>query len=646
MKVNPSGPQIGAHRPMNPSTQTPLKVPATPRSRTLPENLGHHHKVEEWSLGCKHIYLADFPRVLDMLNEIARGTFSRHDDIAVQAVFNTLILHKEFTIFVEVFKAYNEAVILQHEWSQSHPNAMAVERFRSPFKSTLTLDLPEDWSLDSQKEMEEAFQRIRVDRLIVLAPRAPHGFASNDVCTAVATLLKTGKPTELIVHGCLRSPETVADALAQSSLHSIELGGEGWAGSFVNTARELTKGLAHCPTIRNLTLNHTGLVSLHKEVAALASKLQTVKLLGEASTQSTELDRSELISFVHAVASLPKLSECVLTANVGGAADLQDAFLAPFKGHSKLAKLEINGPNRYTSVIEEQKALPVLLDFSLTCPKLKHLQWGGLLDRFSAKQEMTGSLSGVPGADTVLTVVSMIKKAIRNPQFKLDSLTLNGSPVWDEVIFALMDELKANKSIVQLNLLHNMLSLRAMSRAIWMVNEHNSQRSLMVDGDARSFYVNPHDVHAAEEKPVLDGWLRKQERESRTGELPPAVFSSPAGPLMSRWGTPKFPWDDIETLPAPEMHDGVGARLLAAVKAKDVEQVLGLLPGARIDMDRFAPFATSFEMVDALQSYWRHATTTTTTTMTTTTTAVTAAPGNASGGTFVTSNAHTGTEHA
>lgn len=256
-------------------------------------------RLRKWASKLRSVSLRDLAGAQKFFEEITQGFAPPDDAPKAQAVFNDLLAHEAYGVFVEVFTLYND--LRKHQ---------ARGPDEPPFKASLTLQLPCRWKPTWPAAFNAALERVQVERLEVIRPavyepsamtvardrlndfasgvrsrldsqgstyraqrlkreseaqrqRAEAEKIANDpvpaaVCEGIQTLLQ-GETAELVVRGRLKSPMAVAEAVARSArLRSIELGElDPWEGDpedlpadLKADARELAR---HAPDPRTLT---------------------------------------------------------------------------------------------------------------------------------------------------------------------------------------------------------------------------------------------------------------------------------------------------------------------------------------------------------------------------------------------------------
>lgn len=212
--------------------------------------------------------------VLSSLDTLTKGE-PLSSSLATE-LFNTLIYCEAYTVFVEAFATWTEAMRI----GKPDPSGQA-------FVSTLTLELPAEWDPQRTVALQQAFQQIRVDRVEVLAPvcrtfehldhldpMEPSMAVPEAVNGCLVELIKGGA-TELCVRGTLNvhSIDRVSAAVIGSTLASIDIDPQmeatsGWASSDMQSSfSSLLKGTLWCGTLKRLILRHRELENMYGEYA-------------------------------------------------------------------------------------------------------------------------------------------------------------------------------------------------------------------------------------------------------------------------------------------------------------------------------------------------------------------------------------------
>ncbi|MDO9434470.1 hypothetical protein [Hydrogenophaga sp.] len=238
---------LGAAAPVLQPQRPPQALPGTAA-----------HRLSDCIAALDGVALQDPAKARAFLEGLAQGL--AQDTETAQAVFNDLIAHDAHGLFADVFTAH-------HQFQEARYAAD-----RQVFKSSLMLRLPVGWKTGAPAAMEQAFSRIRVDRLAILRPpasaesakaeaplSAKGASASEPVCSAIAAMLKFGT-SELWLQGALDAPLVVADAIATSRhLKSIAL-----EDPHLERPLDLTECHSHQRLIargvvRSTSLTHVGL---------------------------------------------------------------------------------------------------------------------------------------------------------------------------------------------------------------------------------------------------------------------------------------------------------------------------------------------------------------------------------------------------
>ncbi len=411
--------------------------------------------------------------------------------------FNDLIECEAYGVFVEVFNACNGYLR-----SQAEGNA-------EPFKTRLSLFMPHDWKPVFRAEMVEAFRQIQVDQLEVHATSTGNGaHAIPEAVSACVAALLHGGATELTVQGALSASAEVAHALRDSRLRSITFNtsvdetsrlGPSERESFEHLAR----GLVACSTLRHLGMGHSDLFALHATVAEFQQpggpKLESVTLHTRPGKASWPVDVSghgvgnddavKIEPLMCVLRQCPALVDIKVTANiVSGAAALRKAVLDPLAGHPSLTRLEIQATGTDYDFPQLMLALPVLLEFSLTCPRLTHIGWDANFPFPEASFPM--NVLQASGLDFELReAATRILKIMKSPDFHLQSLTLAHMPLPWGPLRALFKGLAGNASFRTIDVSRSFLDLQSMEDLLASLRINWKVEDVLVPRDHSKFYL-------------------------------------------------------------------------------------------------------------------------------------------------------------
>ncbi|MDO9434477.1 hypothetical protein [Hydrogenophaga sp.] len=434
-----------------------------------------------WTSGIDRCGLSKPAVAAGFLDDVAHGRVSGGSAGRAQEVFNDLICHEAFDVFVEVFAAFN-----QHRLAQ----AMAAG---TPFKSSLTLRLPLDWTPAAHQAMTDAFRQIQVEEVVVLPPEPdarkedPRDVCvSAAACACVAALIHAGAKA-LVVRGVLAVPADIAAAIVSSTqLASVELGSVlvfaerpgqmveenpaldaiGISAAEAGSYGMLATALMGCSAIRHLVLHHIDLVHVlnTSHIAQMPTwpALTSVSVSLKDSGRDARSTLGEFLQFLHA---FPSLSALTLDGELSAWGDDHALVLEPLRGHPSLTRLHVEP--RCNRGIDTARAV---LAFSLTCPSLTHVAWkapdlrfdyhGNLLAKTEARKK--DLLPGSPDIEAML----------RHPASKLKVVTLSGVAFLPEDTRSLMRGVAYNTSVQDLNLSGSLVELSA-TQAFEEVLVHN-----------------------------------------------------------------------------------------------------------------------------------------------------------------------------
>lgn len=339
-------------------------TPQEPRVAQAPDAI-----LGAWIEKLQFIALQQHPQVRDLLTNVAKGQVFADNEAAAQGAFNVLLQHEEFEVFAEVFEAYNR---LQTDKLTDQNTGV------SSFVSTLTLQLPKQWTPErtSPETMLDVFERIHVDKLVVVAPDALSPVpASMGPC--IQALLKSGKTTALIVHGLLRPGFLGGTTFANSALRSIELDGDAPPEVLRLAFRDLMGSLVTCSTLKHLTLKHAAFAQFHPYIGKFESSLETIRVSGKApradDTEDVAVETEHLGMLVHTIAAISTVSVLELKVAIKGPDLIADHVIASLNGHPALTSLNIRELGKDSTRIDATRFASELIHLSNSCPKLEHL---------------------------------------------------------------------------------------------------------------------------------------------------------------------------------------------------------------------------------------------------------------------------------
>lgn len=436
-----------AHSSGDSSNQGQVRTdPYTPKGTPQPASTATPTQVPKaWTSELDRVALDDRTGVLCFLEHVAQG----HADGAstAQAVFNDLIAHEAFDVFVQAFTAYNAVLKSQ------------VEADGKPFTSTLTLQLPRGWAPIAPVAMHEAFKKIHVQRLEVFQPKPDDGptlsrlSVSKAVCDGVATLLSNGETTQLAVWGELADASVVGQALENGDgIDSLELGKdrlwEPLSGLEKEGYEALLTGEKTRARLQHLAINNADMLShlvpsMDPEARWPALRSLTVKMGRAVSAPHLE-------SFLRVAAISRQLTTVSLSFAEEGAESHMESLLNGLKNHPSLTRLDLSAGFRDDSPVCLD-FLPMAVEFACSCPSLTHFTWDSGASIPSAGRLMEYLRRLPPSGDPKERLKAM-EAALKNPDIALKSFSMTGFPCTQDALYILFEALAYNRSIEHLDL--------------------------------------------------------------------------------------------------------------------------------------------------------------------------------------------------
>lgn len=414
--------------------------------------------VHDLTLRLERFDLSDRAAVLTLLNQVARGVGS--DAIVAKAVFNDLIAHEAFEVFVEVFTANN--AILQAQ-------ASAAGR---PFKSTLILQLPQDWAPTARAAMVEAFGHIALHRLEALSPADCFAPISNVACEGIASFLSRAGVTEFALCGELACPSVVQQALnmSRTPLDTLELGwtdrqqtsnGQASYEALINVG----KVRAH---LKHLTI-HNGNVTLYF-ADALHVWLDMPALKSLSLQQCAPRSVPQVLALLNDVVKYQKLAVEKGTAQSRPFTQLslsftdarvEDSLGDLFAGLKKVSLTHFDLQTHdfgYSPLC--LTFVPLGAEFAFTSPGLTHFKWDSGIVIENAAEMMNTLLRMAPTEDFRQRPASMVA-ALKNSNGTLQLFSMTGFPVTQGAQCVLFEGVEHNTSLQVVNLSGNCLDIEA-----------------------------------------------------------------------------------------------------------------------------------------------------------------------------------------
>lgn len=397
-------------------------------------------------------------QVQDFLLKMSRG--HAQDPALAQTVFNTLIQHEAYELFVATFLAHQDMERTQ------------AEAAHQPYTSTLCLQLPDGWTPRAPAALVAAFEKVQVDRLEVLrapAPQAPdQGGASTqtpvcaDVCEAILKLLQSGT-RELCLQVALADAKAVGRAIgASQQLVSLSLGDP----------------LGFGPMDAEEQANHHLVMLLG---ALKSSSLRQLALHGREPV-------AVLVQFMatRQTSNLPWTSLTLACRNNG--ADVNTLLL---------------DLPRILRWLPDLRALEIAtrgLD-AVTRAKTLNLFWGasaiGTLRRFVCdlgplRISASATMRALQDRDPQLLKFQgeIFPEALRRPTFQLEEWVMTGFPWSAEGLGGVSAGLAENKTLHRVDLSDGCLESDAMAQLTLAVRANGILQSFKVPQDPDNYYLN------------------------------------------------------------------------------------------------------------------------------------------------------------
>ncbi len=426
-------------------------------------------RLSQWQAALQSVALDDAEAAQVLFRNIAVGIAPRPDASKAQGVFNDLIAHEAYEVFKEVFNAYNAICA-----AQAHASG------GPPFITSLTLQLPADWTPSGPAALAQALLHVQVQRLEVVRPavdasvlealgagtffngpagsgsalidadRARERMAQNielaakqmdavipkAVCDAIVTLLKAGT-SQLVVYGNLAQPEAVGEAIAASALKSLELGLQ---NTFPNTVSAAT------------TTDYGALAKgMAKNAPHHCARLTSVRLDNRCFPAAGE---SSFASFMAVLSTCAQLQEIDITNLSRGA--LPNSVFGPLSKSTTLVTLKIHclaesdAPAAWGLFHEVAR-------LSRACPSLKHFIMPGRplhVGQADALGECT--LSFPDAIDS-----AAVDEFAADPTIFLETLIMRSAAIPRETLSALFQSLEHNRTLKVLDISNCLISVQA-----------------------------------------------------------------------------------------------------------------------------------------------------------------------------------------
>ncbi|MDO9434994.1 MAG: hypothetical protein Q7T95_06140 [Hydrogenophaga sp.] len=446
----------------------------------------------------QHLRSPDLASAEDFLAFVALGReFPHHPDTA-QAVFHALVRCEAYTVFADVFAAYQK---IPHSCADS--------------KSKLILQMPLGWYTTAPAAMVHAFAGVQPHSVEILAPTPEEDgyfLVPDDVHDCLRAMLSsdTTALVELAINGSINEPHGVAEAFADSKLQSIEFG---WKDDGVPDLADmdnyhiLANGLKHCRTLTHIGINHPHFFALHTAIADFS--IQGPQLTSVSFNLGPDrpvyypyrAGKMQIRDFMLEIAKFETLTSVTGNAQLYGGANLAAVFIEPLTGHKALTTLEIEGGLNLPVDKQTLEVVPMVAGLSVSCAALRHFKWaegelsGDVIEEMRDYLRRGGDLA-MAGASNAVT------KAMANPAFRLESLTLNGLPFATGVLNAFFAALKNNTTLRHLDLSRCQLDLRSTTILLESLKSNTTLETITLPEEYDDYYLSTRDgnVHGFEPK--------------------------------------------------------------------------------------------------------------------------------------------------
>lgn len=442
--------------------------------------------------------LSDGAQVEAFMKRVALGEVTPIDAPTAQAVFNDLIQHEAYDVFVDVFTAYQKILALQ------------AQAQGKPFKITLTLQLPRDWKPTDRVALNKAFSRVQAQRLEVLYPQYVKGGgaagASSDpvpaaVSEVVGVMLKNGA-SELVVCGELADPGPVADALGRSStLDGIELGEAGKSESNAATLAgygALIVAASTRTTLKSLTLHHPETVTKLWDHSRRQARPKWPALASVTLTGGTEATGPAFAWFMGIAAKSKALAEVSLAfADLGVGLHVR-AMLMHLKTHRSLTRLQLHNTGYDPQAGESLTCMSQAFELVRSCPRLTHFYWNSGMPVVQGGSAMHNGFRAY--AHLLHLPSEEIEAALKDPNLPLKSFSMIGFPLSAGEVSSFCSRLRRNRSIKHVDFSHCSIDIEAVSTPV-SIKAIRGRKSFLLPKDPQAYYWMP-----AETKGVVFGF--------------------------------------------------------------------------------------------------------------------------------------------
>lgn len=474
-------------------------------------------QLSDWPDAIGHTPLASSDAVADLLTELAAGKLSTHSETAAQHVFNLLIEHEAYGVFVAAFEAFNQ---IQTHRAGRDPHGESL------FKSELVLQLPADWKPAFRAEMEAAFEKLSVHKVVLELPpqqeedAGPTAQASSvgdgdgrsessdeddavavpaAVSRCVAAMLKGGVET-LDVRCALTDAHSVAEALKTSSLQCVELGSNASDFKHIRLPEEdlkshgrLMAGLGGCASLQELRLAHPSLLELAPKLellhAGAGSRLNTFRMTGVSVHVGVGTLADMLTStdpWVVALAQFKEISTIEMKVTSRFLDQVIETVLWPLRGHPSLSRLSLVGEAWNLPVHHNVGVLSYLSQHLAACPALEAFSWNaGTVPENAAAQLNNVDFSQAAGNDPF----GPISTLLANSTCRLRLLKLGGLVMAPTDVMELVTVLAHNKSLRVLDLSECAMSINAYTALMAALLENTTLEKILLPTNSAFYYL-------------------------------------------------------------------------------------------------------------------------------------------------------------
>lgn len=444
--------------------------------------------LSRWTAALQGKPLGDRAAVRAFLKNVVQGHAG--DARVAKEVFNDLIAHEAYSVFVDVFKAHQ--VLLQQN---ARPDG-------EPFISTLSLQLPAHWEPQARDAMHKAFAQIQVQRLEVVAHSAGQPYdariISIELCAGIATLLKAGA-TALAVSGLLGDAFVVAEAIAGNpAFDSLEFGHpdrRGCAPAEAEGYGVLMKRGAPRGRLKHLTIHRWEFVNYVVQAIGATMRwpaLTSLNLRGCSSSSAYGVQ-----ALVRMGVQSPHLTKVSLSFEDSSADTQMSSIFRALKPSNSLTHLDIQSAGFAHDSLLCLLACPLAVDFWCSCPTLTHFAWDSGTVYHDAGHTMESlRLLGPP--HNMNEPPDFLKEAVKKPIARLKSVSMTNFPMTrgaQDVLFGLFEH---NRSIEKLNLSGCCISIESTQKFTKALSSNTTLQQCVLPHDPALYCLTAADntIHA------------------------------------------------------------------------------------------------------------------------------------------------------